>query len=932
VNAKNESLPAPRPVSVAGDESRYVIERLIGQGGAGAVFLAKDRETGEQVALKRLFRMDAKSILRLKREFRSLIGINHPHIIKLYDMGRAHDGWFLTMEYVEGLDLATYLSVSEAAIQRTGAEVPLQRILACFTQLARGIHALHQAGMLHRDLKPSNVLVVDHRVVVLDFGLVRELSLSAATVTEDGAVAGTPAYMAPEQLLGKELDVACDWYAFGAMLYEALSGDLPISGSLCEILRRKLDTDPTPIHEFAPDTPAELAELCMALLQRDPARRPGAERILAALDRGTHASATALPHTLTETTFATESETRAVANVLFGRQSELGALREAYAEAAAGNAVVVHVCGPSGVGKSALVARFVADLDEPTATAQGADALVLRSRCYELEAMPFKALDGVIDALVRHLSLLDDFAVAHLLPPELGALTRQFPVFERLSVVKRLLVYDKPERDAVLDRQRAQGALRALLETLAMRKPIVVWIDDLQWGDLDSARSSGRFEQSEALLNQVFADMGIRVPHGERAVRAALVWERMRLRVRGLNYRLREPQDAPPELLARHDLFESVGSVLTQYDSLRASLFQLRGLHCALDAGEPGRLVHGLCRVAISASLSATPKAASEAAALLERADKLARQSAAQTLGVVDSTRIIMSYFLGRHAEVVALSVPYLNDIRTDTRAETRGNYYRRNLVAAMRVGSLQVLGRYSQSIVELTPLVDEASATDNRSLFHHLAAAQALAEEIVDDCKDAQSRLDRQRDELPKNHFGTHHALHMSALLGAACLTRNYAWAHECLDANWQRYLRSPIDRGSWVSITLRASRARLLLNQHIVEGQDPRLLSAARQDLSWLERHGASAFAKRVAARVAHQCGDDAQAIGYLRDVIAQLEQRSMLGEAARDRYALGALLGGEQGRALTETARHDLTALGVVNPAALLRAHYPEFVEAG
>ena len=153
------------------DANRYLIERKLGQGAAGAVFLAKDRETGEHIALKKLFRMDAKSVLRLKHEFRSLIDIAHPHIIKLYDMGRADDCWFLTMEYLDGVDFTTYLSGAAAstasdasALTRAPTRRENDRLLPAFLQLARGVQALHRAGMLHRDLKPSNVLVVDARV------------------------------------------------------------------------------------------------------------------------------------------------------------------------------------------------------------------------------------------------------------------------------------------------------------------------------------------------------------------------------------------------------------------------------------------------------------------------------------------------------------------------------------------------------------------------------------------------------------------------------------------------------------------------------------------------------------------------------------------------------------------------------------------------
>src|SRR5262245_56931184 len=93
------------------DGSRYEIERKLGDGGTGAVYLARDRETGDRVALKKLFRMDAKTVLRLKREFRAIVDVAHPNLVKVYDMGRANDCWFLTMEYLDGVDLTTHIAM-----------------------------------------------------------------------------------------------------------------------------------------------------------------------------------------------------------------------------------------------------------------------------------------------------------------------------------------------------------------------------------------------------------------------------------------------------------------------------------------------------------------------------------------------------------------------------------------------------------------------------------------------------------------------------------------------------------------------------------------------------------------------------------------------------------------------------------------------------
>ncbi|HKU43186.1 MAG TPA: protein kinase [Polyangiales bacterium] len=479
------------PSAPEADETRYIFERTLGQGGAGAVYLVKDRETGEQLALKKLLHVDAKAVLRLKREFRSLADVHHPNLVKLYDLGRASDAWFLTMEYVDGTDLLTYVE-AEAGDTGEGLAGALKtavsqrnRVVPAFHQLALGVRALHRAGMLHRDLKPSNVLVSGTRVVVLDFGLVRELDRSAAAkVTEDGSIAGTPAYMAPEQALGKELSEACDWYAFGVMLYEALSGALPFDGTPLEVLRLKLDFDATPLDQVAPNVPRPLRELCARLLLRDPAQRPSGEEIVRALEPKIIQHVAHTPPT-GETTLFTDNPVQPSAAPLFGREAELAQLWEAFERASEERTVLVHVRGASGAGKSALVEHFLGQVAAP---GRSDVALVLRSRCYEREAMPFKALDGALDALVRHLAELEDFEVGHLLPSEIAALTRLFPALERLHAVQRLLAIGRPQPDAVQDRDRAVLALRELFTRLAARRPLVLWIDDLQWGDLDSAR------------------------------------------------------------------------------------------------------------------------------------------------------------------------------------------------------------------------------------------------------------------------------------------------------------------------------------------------------------------------------------------------------------------------------------------------------------
>jgi serine/threonine protein kinase len=466
-------------------DQRFELVRPLGEGASGAVFLAIDRDTGEQVALKKLFKLDQKSVLRFKREFRALADIHHPNLVKLYDLHRGKEAWFITMEYVSGKDFRQELSV--AATSSRDAMSPAndnaeQLLLTRFYDLACGVHAIHRAGMLHRDLKPTNALISDKgRVVVLDFGLVREIASSY--VTQDGTVAGTPAYMAPEQATAGQLSEASDWYAFGAMLYEAISGFLPIDGpNALVLLERKLQQDPPPLTHGAPDP---VLDLCTRLLSRTPEQRPTGSEILAVLDAGSgrlHDGSVTQEQSLpTETLTLTHQASSRL--MLFGRDAELAQLRAA-AKASEQSGLVVHVRGASGNGKSALIECFLDEL----LTESAQPAVVLRSRCYEREAMPFKALDGVVDALVSHLSQLDDVTCAFLLPPHVTDLARLFPVFERLGVIQRVGAIRQARGDGeTLLRRRAEQALRALVTRLATHQRLILWIDDMQWGDLDSA-------------------------------------------------------------------------------------------------------------------------------------------------------------------------------------------------------------------------------------------------------------------------------------------------------------------------------------------------------------------------------------------------------------------------------------------------------------
>jgi serine/threonine protein kinase/tetratricopeptide (TPR) repeat protein len=477
------------------NDGRYQFERRLGEGASGAVYLVRDRETGEQLALKRLHKADERSITRLKREFRALANINHRNVIRLYELARSPDGWFFTMEYVEGDDIVSHLGLGAdvtAALRRTAEKLvtdgdQVGRVVTTFHQLASGVHALHRAGVLHRDLKPSNVLVAKQRVVVLDFGIALELGEGAATITIDGVVSGTPAYMAPEQLRGRDWGEPNDWYAFGVMLYEALSGELPIEGRLQELLRKKLESDPMPIGRIVSGLPSALEKLCMQLLAREPEQRPSGEEVLSVLHSCTPASPVPVPQQL-EAAELMRLRQRAPHRAIFGRADERNQLRTMRERVESEGSATVLVSGPSGSGKTVLVESFLEEIEQEPQRRGAHAPLILRARCYERETVRFKALDAAIDALVTQLSREDDLEVSHVLPREIGVLAQLFPSLGRLPAAQKLLEPMQRPVAAPHAREEAEAALREMFLRLGRRRMVVLWVDDLHWGDLDSAR------------------------------------------------------------------------------------------------------------------------------------------------------------------------------------------------------------------------------------------------------------------------------------------------------------------------------------------------------------------------------------------------------------------------------------------------------------
>ena len=370
----------------------------------GAVFEAHDRERSARVALKTLRTPNPEALLYLKNEFRALQDVRHANLVNLLELIEDDGRWFVTMELIDGVDFLAYTrpGYSDATVSgmsetaRVDTHVPISgvvssaapkslsvsgegydehRLRSTLAQLTRGLCALHDAGRVHRDVKPSNVLVtLQGRVVLVDFGLT--LSTMSGEGRAEARAVGTRAFMAPEQAAGSAVSSASDWYSVGVVLYLALTGELPFRGA--DMARRRAHQPPPPVRDLSPDAPEDFG---------DPRGRPSSAR-----SSGTpHRTGGAPP-------FGSGQPAGGGERAVRGSERRGGPARTRIRRQRIASVTTV-VMGDSGVGKSALVREVIARLE-----AASSEALILTGRCYERELVPYKAFDGIVDALSHFLA------------------------------------------------------------------------------------------------------------------------------------------------------------------------------------------------------------------------------------------------------------------------------------------------------------------------------------------------------------------------------------------------------------------------------------------------------------------------------------------------------------------------------------------------
>jgi len=256
---------------------RYDIKGVLGAGGMGVVYRAWDRELQEPVAIKTLLaeamRAEPTALERFKQEIRLARKIAHRNVVRTYDLGETSGLYYITMELVDGQSL-------KHVIQSRGP-LPVPVVLTIGKQLCRALQVAHDAGVIHRDIKPQNMVVEPSGTLkVMDFGIAR-LATRTEGMTQAGMAIGTPEYMAPEQLLGEELDFRADLYAAGAVLFECLTGRAPfVADSPITLVAKQLEEQPPAPTSLNPEVPEALSRLVLRTLSKDRAARPASAEAL----------------------------------------------------------------------------------------------------------------------------------------------------------------------------------------------------------------------------------------------------------------------------------------------------------------------------------------------------------------------------------------------------------------------------------------------------------------------------------------------------------------------------------------------------------------------------------------------------------------------------------------------------------------------------
>jgi adenylate cyclase len=464
---------------------RYEIVETIGRGGMGEVCLAEDLMLHRQVALKFVTSAGGDVLEQLLTEARAAASLDHPFICSIYEVTRLNGRPCIVMELVRGQTLERRLRRGSVAIADA---------LHFAEEIAEALEAAHRRRVIHRDLKPANIMLTeDHHIKVMDFGLATRLPMDGIdepfpgriAPPDDGMVRGTPAYMAPEQIRGEAADRRSDIFSFGILLYELLSGVNPFQrGTIDATLTAIVGDSVAHLHDRVSAIPPSIGDIVARLLGKDPVVR---HQSFGEVRTDLRRVAADLSGMRAQVVVPPIDRPVDAGRALIGREAERAKLLQIIDDAKCGRGALVLLSGEAGVGKS-----YLAHDAQNTARREGFQTLL--GRCYEQEGVP--PLSAYIEVLEDAARLMPGPEFRRAIAPSASELAKLLPELHRLFPDLQLPLELPPQL-----RQRFLFTnVREFVTRCSHVRPLLIFIDDLQWADESTLQLTQHLAHAVAAL------------------------------------------------------------------------------------------------------------------------------------------------------------------------------------------------------------------------------------------------------------------------------------------------------------------------------------------------------------------------------------------------------------------------------------------------
>src|SRR5215813_6513061 len=544
-------IASPPPVSLGA--GRFVVRRLLGEGGQKRVYLVHDTALDRECALSLLCgeSLGPSTAERLRREAQAIARVGpHPQIVTIYDIGEEDGRPYIACEYLAGGDL-------RGALRAAGGSLPLERALDVARDICRALAFAHSHGIVHRDVKPENVwLSVDGAAKLGDFGLA--LALDRSRLTLEGFILGSASYIAPEQALGQPVDARTDLYSLGCVLYELVTGRPPFTGpDSMSVISQHVHVSPVAPRERNSAIPGALDRLLLRMLAKVKEERPGsAHEVLSALEQVQ--SGRPSQDQQRNLGAAADLLQRFSATHFIGRRTELGQLKSALEQALVGKGGMYVVTGEPGIGKTRLI-------QELGLYGRVRGARVLSGHCTEDTGAP--PYLPILEAMDSHLRDCQSDQIGQLLGSEAPLLIRLFP--QLATYLPDLRTGPTPIGEP--DRYVLFQAVASVFRKMAEPSGLLLVLEDLHWASSASLillHHLGRqLRNSKLLVVGTYRDVEVDRGHPLVSALAELRREQLceRIPLHGLSLqeiRLMIGGAEAPEQLARAFLRETEGNPL----------------------------------------------------------------------------------------------------------------------------------------------------------------------------------------------------------------------------------------------------------------------------------------------------------------------------------------------------------------------------------